>query len=209
MTPSRALIGFKVHTGWAAYVAVSADSHGLRVLRRGRAELLPSDESVARFVYHHAAELSASAANDLVQHARRESRKFACAIVDELNHELQASGISAAGCGIIISSATLKSTNLSDILRAHTSIHAAEGKLYQDAVIAACERAGLPVTTVRERDLWTGAAQACGSSVSALQRAVDALRKTVGAPWAADQKSATAAALIALPRSRLHRRLSV
>ena len=77
-------------------------------------------------------------------------------------------------------------------------IHRAEGALFQQAVTAACKSCGLDVISLHERDVWLNAATAWGLKEAALRKQVDSLRKSVGAPWAADQKTATAFALLAL-----------
>jgi hypothetical protein len=86
--------------------------------------------------------------------------------------------------------------DLASILRSHPRIHTAEGALYAGAILSACERLAIPVITVRERDVWTRAAASTGVPEAQLRAKVDALRKTLGAPWTADHKIATAAAMI-------------
>jgi hypothetical protein len=70
-------------------------------------------------------------------------------------------------------------------------IHAAAGILFQQAVTSACKAHGLTVICTRERELWPK----LGDQV---RKELDGLRKSLGPPWGADQKTATAAALVAL-----------
>ncbi|MBZ5577714.1 MAG: hypothetical protein LAP40_14230 [Acidobacteriia bacterium] len=56
----------------------------------------------------------------------------------------------------------------------------------------------MPPAPHGERDLWTLAAQRHGLTETALRRSLDDLRKSVGPPWSADQKIATATALWAV-----------
>jgi hypothetical protein len=51
---------------------------------------------------------------------------------------------------------------------------------------------------LRERDLLTRAAEAYGTGAERFRKLVDELRKTAGPPWSVDQKTAAAAALLAL-----------
>ena len=88
--------------------------------------------------------------------------------------------------------------NLSAILRAHPLIHAAEGALFQNAIVAACEEIRLTVVTAREKDAWLRAASAWKVTEAALHKHVDRMRETLGAPWSADHKASTAVALLAL-----------
>jgi hypothetical protein len=198
MVQRSASVGFKLHTGWAACVAVARKGEGIEVLQRARIELLPDDNSVPRFVYHEAAELDAASAAETVRRAERTSRKLADAALAKLIEDLRGKNITAFVCGVITGSAGVKpGTELCAILQSHPLIHAAEGALFQSAVIGACERLGLGVTTVRERDLWDAAAKVCGCDTQMLRKQVDALRKIVGAPWTADEKTAAAAAIVA------------
>jgi hypothetical protein len=74
---------------------------------------------------------------------------------------------------------------LERILAAHALLHAAEGALYEEALVEAAERAGLTATLVEEGTIRIPAS-------------LDAARKTLGAPWQKDHKLAAAAALVAL-----------
>jgi len=84
------------------------------------------------------------------------------------------------------------------VLRSHPMIHAAEGSLFQRALASACQGCGLTVISVREREVWLNAASAWSLKEAELHEQVDGLRKSVGAPWGTDQKTATAFALLAL-----------
>jgi hypothetical protein len=46
-----AALGFRLHTGWAALVAIAGVPGKFQVLLRRRIELLPRGDSVPRFVY--------------------------------------------------------------------------------------------------------------------------------------------------------------
>lgn len=71
MTATRAALGFKLHTGWAAVVAAARPYGHVEVLLRRRIELLLPDESVPRFVYHDAAELAPAESSKLIKRAAR------------------------------------------------------------------------------------------------------------------------------------------
>jgi len=193
----KAAIGFKLHTGWASVVAVTLGKR-TTVLARRRAALLPPDDAIPRFVYHAAAELDLREAGLLVERARRAAEATADALLAELLAELAAHRAALVGCGVITTAAPSASVpDLAAILQAHPLIHAAEGRLFQSTLLAACARRDLPVVTMRERDVWAAASEASGEDVTALRERVDRLRTGVGAPWGADQKSATAAAIAA------------
>jgi hypothetical protein len=193
----RASLGFKLHTGWAMLVAVAGQPGEIQVLFRGRIELLPPDESVPRFVYHQAAELPLPRATALVKRAGEASQKAARLAIQNVLCDLDSRGAKAAICGVL-SGSTPVPDDLSRILRSHPLIHAAEGALFQQAIVSACASCGLTVTATREREVWSRVAAAWGLTEPGLRKEMEALRKSVGAPWNADHKTAAAVALFAL-----------
>jgi hypothetical protein len=194
---TRAALGCKLHTGWAMLVALAGQPAEIRVLFRGRIELLPLDESVPRFVYHAAVELSLPHATALVERAREASQKAARLAIKNVLRELDSRGARANVCGVL-SGSTPVPDDLPRILRSHPLIHAAEGALFQQAIVAACESCGLSVTAAREREVWSRAAAAWGLAEPDLRKEVDAVRASLGAPWSADHKAAAGIALLAL-----------
>lgn len=202
MGRKSAVLGFKAHTGWLTYVAVGGTPARPEILSRGRPALLPDAGSIDRFVYHEASQNSDARAREIVDRAAKATHSCATAAIAAIVEELELQGVSITACALVSASAELKAgITLDQILRTHTLIHAAEGKLYRDAIVAACFDRGLDVIAVPERDAWNRAAKACGFSEDALQKRVAALRSVVGAPWGADEKVVTAAALVAATRS--------
>jgi len=192
-----AALGFRMHTGWAVLVAVAGVPGKFEVLLRRRIELLPPGDSIPRFVYHKAAELPLSQAADLVQRAEAASQQTArIAVKDVLDH-LRSLAFVAKAAGISRGSRPVPE-DLSTVLRSHPMIHTAEAALFQRALACACQNCGLTVISVREREIWGNAASSWGLKEVELRKQVDELRKSVGAPWATDQKTATAFALLAL-----------
>jgi len=116
--------------------------------------------------------------------------------------ELSSRGIRIDVCGVL-SGATVASNDLTAILRSHPMIHSAEGVLFQNAIVSACEGRGLSVILSREREVWVRAAATWQMTESGLRKKLDGLRKSLGPPWSADHKSATAIALLAL-KSHTH-----
>lgn len=194
---TRAALGFRLHTGWAALVAIAGEPGRLEVLLRRRIELLPPDGSVPRFVYHEAAKLRASQAAELVRRAEDASQAAArIAIEDALDH-LRSANCAVIAAGIPCSSRPL-SKDLAAVLRSHPMIHTAEGILFQQALAWSCKSSGLAVTSARDREVWLTAAHSWGLNEATLHKQVDGLRASVGAPWGTDQKTGTAFALLAL-----------
>ena len=148
-------------------------------------------------MYHEAAELPFSQATVLVKRAREASQKTTRLAIEDVLHHLDSRGAEADVCGVV-SSSTPVSDDLSRILRSHPLIHAAEGALFRQANVSACASSGLTVAAAREREVWSRVAAAWGLTEPGLRKEMDALRKSVGAPWNADHKTAAAVALLAL-----------
>lgn len=192
-----AALGFRLHTGWAALVAVTGEPGRLEVSLRRRIELLPPGDSVPRFVYHEASKLPASQAAELVQRAEAASQETARIAVKDVLAHLRSLDLAVTAAGIPSGSRPVPS-DLSAVLRSHPMFHTAEGALFRQAVASACKGCGLAVISVREREVWLNAASTWGLKEARLRQQVDGLRKSVGAPWGTDQKTATAFALLAL-----------
>jgi hypothetical protein len=199
----QAALGFRVHTGWAAMIAIAKPrSPGLpTILDRRRVEMIAgSATEMPRFVYHAAAKLTPGDAERLVQEANDAARSHAtdalAAAVRDLadrGHEILASGIIAANRPL---SATLET-----ILRSHSLIHAAEGELFRRAIAQASEALRVPVTRVPARDLHTLAAKQLGVSLAAMPTRLAEAGRGAGRPWGQDEKESWLVALLALTQT--------
>lgn len=186
-----AAIGFRAHTGWAAAVVVARP---WQIIERRRIAYEPAP---TRFIYHHASELTPAAAETLIKTARAEAMRKARQEIEILISAIQPKEKTVVAAGVASGNSRLPRL-LSEILAAHSRIHAAEGAFYRDALAAACESMELAVHRTPERDLWTVVARICGTSSDAVRKRLDALGKELGPPWAEDQKLATLAAVAAL-----------
>jgi hypothetical protein len=194
---ASAALGFRLHTGWAALIAIAGVPGKFQVLLRRRVELLPGGDSVPRFVYHKAADLPPSQAAELIRRAEAASEESARTAVKEVLDRLRSLSFVVKAGGIACGLRPVP-TELSAVLRSHPMIHTAEGVLFQRAVTSACQGHGLVVISVREREVWLNAAGSWNLKEQELRQQVDGLRKSVGAPWGTDQKTAMAFALLAL-----------
>lgn len=197
MAVLHAALGFRMHTGWAALVAVAYRPAKIEILLRRRLELLPADGSIPRFVYHTAAEMDGRESATLVKHAAAASNKTARVALKEVVEMLRRLDVTVDVAAIPIGSTKIPA-ELARILAAHPLIHAAEGALFRQAVTHACENCGLKILSVREREVLPRAAEVCGTDLARFNESLNGLRAAVGPPWGADQKTATAAALLAL-----------
>jgi hypothetical protein len=189
----RAALGFSVHTGWAAMVAVAAKNGA--VLGRRRLVLLGDDPERPRFVFHAASKLPLDAAERLVAASQELSYANALADLREAIGDLRDDRVVA--CGIVGSQSAIDAP-LESVLRSHALIHTAEGRLFREAVRRACEAVGLATIEVSSRDLRGRGAASLGVAQGNLDDHLATVGRAAGRPWAKDQRDAYLAAAIAL-----------
>jgi len=89
----------------------------------------------------------------------------------------------AAAIGLVAAERRIPG-DLDRILASHALLHAAEGDLYEQAIMGAAARAGLPVHVVDPK--------------TTIRPELDDLRRVIGPPWQKDHKLAATAAFLAL-----------
>jgi hypothetical protein len=195
-----AAIGCRAHTGWAALVLVAGGFARPEVLFRGRAELGDPAGRVRRNVYQAARALKPAEAAVLVEAAERIAAEQAAAALERTVREATDEGSVVRSCAVVIG-AFPAGARLESILASHALAHAAEGRLYQGALLQGAEAYGLDTVAVPKRSIWEQGESALGVAQDELRHWIDQLRREVGPPWAQDQKLAALAAWIALARS--------
>jgi hypothetical protein len=189
--PPLSGIGFFAHTGWAVAVALAGPVDAPQVAARRRLELWKGTDAHA---YHRAAELDLPAARELISRAEELSRRMAAEALRTFFAGLEA----RAAAGVIVGGNARIPADLAAVLRSHPLIHAAEGDLFRNALAAACAAANVRVEVVPARQLHSRAARAVRLPPAGLLRRITELGRTVGSPWASDQKHCAAAAWLAL-----------
>jgi hypothetical protein len=91
-----------------------------------------------------------------------------------------------------------RGARLESILASHALAHAAEGRLYQQALLHGAESCGLEPVAIPKQSIWEQAEKALGVGQDELGDWIDRLRRQIGPPWAENQKLAALAAWIAL-----------
>ena len=193
---TRAAVGFRAHSGWAALVAVAGPLCSPIVIDRRRIELV--EPGIPKQPYHAAEKLGLKEAEKLVRRctdtARILARQALRAVVDEMREKCRHDVVA---CGLLLGSGR-PLTTLAATLASHALIHTAEGELFRDALRDASQHCGLPVTGVKERDLFTCAAAKLRVPAHELLRRVTEMGRTIGPPWAEDQKHAALVGWLAL-----------
>lgn len=90
--------------------------------------------------------------------------------------------------------------DLEEILASHALIHTAEGEFFRQAFRSAFEKLRIHVKGIRARDLDDSAVQAFGKAAPAIQKRINGMGRSLGAPWTKDEKTAALAAAIVLNR---------
>src|SRR6266850_4969891 len=193
----QAALGFRVHSGWTALVAVSLEKNAPVVLARQRVHLVETFTYGFRQPYHTAEKMLMGQAREFIERVRDEARRLAHGAILGLQSDLQKQGIALKGCGLLLASGR-PLPDLEKILASHALIHTADGELFREAILHASARSGLAMSAVKERELLDRAGQAFRIKSAALLQRVTELGRPLGAPWSQDEKFATLAAWLAL-----------
>jgi hypothetical protein len=195
-----AALGCRAHTGWATLVVVAGGVARPEVVVRSRVELGDPSGRVKRNVYQAARGLESAAAAALVDDAERIAAKQATAALERTLREATDEGAVVRTCAVVVGMFP-GGARLESILASHALAHAAEGRLYQGALLQSAASRGLDAIAVPKRSIWEQGESALGVGQDELRRWIDQLRREVGPPWAQDQKLAALAGWIALARS--------
>ena len=170
------------------------------VVFRGRGELGDPSGTVRRNVYHAARRLEPAAAADLVEAGEQIAAIQARAVLERALREAGDAGAAVRSCAVVVGTHTGE-PRFESILASHALVHAAEGRLYQRALLQSAASRGLETVPIPKRSLWEEGEAALGIAEDELRHRIDELRRQVGPPWAEDQKLAALAAWIALART--------
>jgi hypothetical protein len=193
-------LGLRAHSGWAVLVALRGTSAAAVVVDRRRLSLC--DGSFPRQPYHAAENLAAAKAQALVSRSLETAHRLAREALAQAVKDRRGAGHEVTGAGLLLGSGRPLPAELSAILRAHPLIHTAEGVMYREALRLGCERAGVAVVGVREREVEATACQRLKLAPLALRARVAALGEPLGPPWSQDEKLAALAAWLVLTRAK-------
>jgi hypothetical protein len=190
-------LGFKAHSGWAAFVAIGKSTAGLVVVDRRRIELIDDGELWAKQPYHAAEGLPKAEARKTVHDGIKSARRVAKRRLKDILQSYDEGNYKVAACAVVTPH-QMPGWSTDEILAVHIRMHKAEGVLFPDALARAAEVNKLQLVTVNEKNLGEIARKVLGKQLDRLMDEVSALGRSVGPPWNKDQKLATIAAMIAL-----------
>ena len=191
-----AALGFRAHSGWVALVAVSFEEHFPVPLLHERPHLVKTFTFEFRQPYHTAEKKPLEEAGGFIERVRAEANALAFDAIQSAQANLVTRGFKLQACGLLASSAK-PLPNLAHILASHPLIHTADGELFRESLVAACNKVGLAVVVVRESELLERAGRALRLSASELTSRLAQLGRVHGSPWTQDEKFATLAACLA------------
>jgi hypothetical protein len=192
-----AALGFRVHSGWSALVAISLEKGLPRVLLRERPRLVENFTFEFRQPYHTAKKKPVDEAGEFIARVRTEARGLAFRAVQTARESVQKHGYEITRGALLVASGKPLPA-LAQILASHALIHSADGELFREAVLHACEKCGLETYAVKEKEVQERAGQALRLSASELAGQLADLGRTCGSPWTLDEKLAVVAAWLAM-----------
>ena len=192
-----AALGFRAHSGWTALVALSVSKGSPSILARERVHLVEVFTYEFRQPYHTAKKMPHAEARAFISRVQAEAKRLAYRAIRGLQSSLREQGYELSRCGLLLASGR-PLPELEKILASHALIHTADGELFREALLHASARCGLPVLSVKERELLDRAGQTFRLKPADLARRVTELGRPLGSPWSQDEKFASLAAWLAL-----------
>ncbi len=197
---NEAALGFRVKSGWAMVVLVSATSPPV-VIDRRRIDLSDPAVPASAQPFHAGLDLPAAAAAKAVARLVKYVERSSAHAIAELIKQYRDGGHRIVGAGIVGGSTVDPQTIPNDHIRAH----AEEGRLFRVVIENALKLSRLKFSVTREKDLIDEGRKMLGISEPRLRTELAKMGKAVAGSWRAEEKSATLAALMALARWRRSR----
>ena len=193
----KAAVGFRVHSGWTALVAVALEKGVPTVLRRQRVQLVETFSYKFRQPYHTAEKMRLEEAGKFISGVRTQAESFAYRTLHAVQVDLEKQGYHLDRGGLLLASGK-PLPELEKILLSHALIHTADGELFREVLRGASARCGLRLTCTKERELLEHCAEAFSLRPLELLRRVTELGRPFGSPWSQDEKFATLASWLVL-----------
>jgi len=193
----KAAVGFRVHSGWTALVAVSLEKGAPTVLSHQRVQLVETFSYKFRQPYHTGEKLTLENAREFIQGVRSEAETLAYLSLLAVQADVEKQGYHLdRGALLLASGRTLP--DIEKILQSHALIHTADGELFREALRRASARCGLQVMGIKDLELLDECAEVFPLKPPALLHRATELGRPFGSPWTQDEKFATLAAWLAL-----------
>jgi hypothetical protein len=193
----QAAVGFRVHSGWSALVAVSLENDAPRVVSRERVHLVETFIYKFRQPYHTAGRMPLEKARAFVEGSLSEAKRLAGSALRSTQKELGNQGYELARGALLLASGKAL-PGLESILLSHALIHTADGEHFREALRHSCADCGVEIACIRDRELLERGVKSLGMKREKLLRQLTELGGRFGAPWTQDEKYAALAAWLVL-----------
>jgi hypothetical protein len=194
MRPSKHAVGFRVKSGWAVAVLMTATGNSTQLLDRQVLEL--SDPSIpdTRQPHHVIESLSGAAAEKEIERLRKIVFRIGTKAVSDFLMGHGKSGFKLMGAGIVVGS----DIDPAKIGNLHVRAHALEGRLFRSVVEDATKHFGLPFVVVTEKQIYASAEKALRIPEAEIKNHVKRAGESFDGPWRSEEKTAFLAAWMTL-----------
>jgi hypothetical protein len=187
-------LGIRVKTARAIVVVLGGAPLSPEILDRRELAIWDPEVPESHQPYHAGLEVPEPESMRIVSTACKAVERSARLAFGSLCAELQRRDLEIGSVALVMASDTDPDT----IHNPHMRAHALEGRLFPHAMRKAAHARRQPCTMHLERRVFEEASSAIGLPESELKERIAQLGKSIGAPWRIDQKSACAAAWLAL-----------
>jgi hypothetical protein len=193
----KAAVGFRVHSGWTAFVAVSLEKGVPTILSRQRLQLVKTFSFKFRQPFHTAETMQLEEAGKFVSGVQTTAEHIAYRSLHSIQLDLKKLGYQLDRVALLLASGK-PLPELETTLQSHALIHTADGELFREVLRRASTRCGLQITCTKERALLEQCTEVFSLKAPELLRRVTQLGRSLGSPWSQDEKFATLAAWLVL-----------
>jgi hypothetical protein len=186
----------RVKTGRATAVILSGPASAPIVLSRKSIQLYDSAIPESHQPYHAELELPSDESARIVPRALEAVDRVSLDALKDLVNEVRNSHSSISAVALVAGSAT----DPESIRNPHMRAHAREGQLFPRALARAAKQLRIPATTIVEADAFPKAALALHKTPATFKNDIAELGRALGKPWGMEEKTAAAAAWLALAK---------
>jgi len=193
----RTALGLRIKSGWAMAVLVSGPARSPTVIDRRRIELSDPARPRTRQPYHAGfgtAQTSQAVIGRLVRIIERRAARS----LRQLVREYARAGVRPRAAGLVVGSVI----DPNRIGNPHIRAHALEGALFRRVAAEGLQALRIGSTVIVEREVYGAAARAVRLTERQLKGTVAELAGQVRGRWRSEEKTAAAAACLALASRR-------
>ena len=194
-----AAIGVSDHNGWAELVTIGVEVGEPMILDRRHIELIDGDLPAQPY-HHETLELPAAEAEALVARVREHVAERAANALAELLADLDADVWRTDIFTIREAPVESLPDAIAEIHENQVLLHAADGMIYHDALVAAARGMNLEIVEYHKNDVLTICCDRLECAADELEEILLQFGRDVGSPWQKEHQMAAAAAIDALYR---------